>query len=227
MIEKPINPCATCTNHTLKDLIFIKNNAQPDDWFSQPLSEVPTSKAPIRLAIQSEPCARRTDSGLGGTAEPKLNWSTLPPSIWQTSNLKDTLTMAGRAYSCFETRSPPFWTSPGPDMCFVLPEKIHNLSEAVACGVSTSHLVTGIPFFGTMSYSERHGNESYIISDAPERRKKKKRELLFPEACIASKEIVAAYTWTEQWNTWMAVIVAFSTRCYKWKRVNQYNFIRK
>ncbi len=78
-------------------------------------------------------------------------------------------------------------------MCFVLPEKIHNLSEAVACGVgvSTSHLVTGIPFFGTMSYSERHENESYIISDAPERRKKKKRELLFPEACIASKEIVA------------------------------------
>lgn len=84
------------------------------------------------------------------------------------------LITAGRAYSCFETRSPASWTSPGPDMCFVLPEKIHNLSEAVACCVSTSHLVTGVLFFGTMSYSERHGNESYIISDAPERRKKEK-----------------------------------------------------
>lgn len=60
-------------------------------------------------------------------------------------------------------------------MCFVLPEKIHNLSAAAVCGVSTSHLVTGILFFGTMSYSERHGNESYIISDAPERIKKKTR----------------------------------------------------
>lgn len=101
--------------------------------------------------------------------------------------------MAGKAYSCLETRSLPFWTSPGSDMCFVLPEKIHNLSAAAVCGVSTSHLVTGILFFGTMSYSERHGNESYIISVAPERRGKK-RKLLFPEACIASKEIVAAYT---------------------------------
>lgn len=44
-----------------------------------------------------------------------------------------------------------------------------------------------------MSYSVRHGYELYIIFDAPERIKKK-RELLFLEACIASKEIVAAYS---------------------------------
>lgn len=100
------------------------------------------------------------------------------------------LITAGRAYSCFETRSPPFWTSPGPDMCFVLPEKIHNLSEAVACGVgvSTSHLVTGIPFFGTMSYSERHENESYIISDAPERRKKKSKSFCFQKHALRARK---------------------------------------
>ncbi len=139
------------------------------------------------------------------------------------------LITAGRAYSCFETRSHRSGRVLD-QICALCSLRRSITSQKQLPVVSVSPLPIWWLVFRFLALclivrGTRMNHTLYLMHQRGER--KKKRELLFPEACIASKEIVAAYTWTEQWNTWMAVIVAFSTRCYKWKRVNQYNFIRK
>lgn len=154
-VGKPLNPCAICIKshpERFHPAIPNGNNARLHRWSflrSKNIKRTDLYKANSLLG--------RADSRVGGPA--KLKWSTLPPSTWPASSQGHTLIMMGRACSYFETGALLFRTSPLPDMCFVLPEKNHDLSAA-ACGLFRDQYFV---LFGTTSYSVRHGRMNYTI----------------------------------------------------------------
>lgn len=163
-----------------------------DDRFSQALSERRHRKHRSAPLYKSSPVLEGQIQKWEEPPSQKIKWSTLPPSKWPVSRTHANNSREGLQWlwDQIPTVLDESWTR---YMC--------SLRRSIT---SQQPVVSPLPVwwpvfhifvsFLALSYSVRHGYELYIMFDAPERiKKRKKRELLFSEACIASKEIVAAY----------------------------------